>query len=85
MPIYEYKCEKCGSLFEQIQKVSDNQLKICGCAKKGRVVRLISPSGFRLKGTGWYETDFKKPNKVIKKNNDKSHSEKLNHKGNLKK
>ncbi len=85
MPIYEYKCEKCGSLFEQIQKVSDNQLKICGCAKKGRVVRLISPSGFRLKGTGWYETDFKKPNKAIKKNNDKSHSEKLNHKGNLKK
>ena len=76
MPIYEYKCEKCGSLFEQIQKVSDDQLKTCSCVKKGKVVRLISSSGFRLKGTGWYETDFKKPNKAIKKNDDKSHSEK---------
>ena len=76
MPIYEYKCEKCGSLFEQIQKFSDNQLKICGCEKKGRVVRLISSSGFRLKGTGWYETDFKKLNKIIKKNDDKPHNEK---------
>ena len=76
MPIYEYKCEKCGSLFEQIQKVSDDQLKTCSCAKKGRVVRLISSSGFRLKGTGWYETDFKKSNKIIKKNDDKSQSKK---------
>ena len=76
MPIYEYKCEKCGSLFEQIQKVSDDQLKRWGCEKKGRVVRLISSSGVRLKGTGWYETDFKKSNKTIKKNNDKPHSEK---------
>ena len=73
MPIYEYKCEKCGSLFEQIQKFSDNQLKICGCEKKGRVVRLISSSSFRLKGTGWYETDFKtgKKKNLAKNDDDK--------------
>ena len=64
MPIYEYKCSDCGKVFEVIQKISDKKLTICRCDEKGAVHRLVSSSGFRLKGSGWYETDFKtkKPN-----------------------
>jgi putative FmdB family regulatory protein len=59
MPIYEYKCHDCGKVFEVIQKISDKKLTICRCDEKGTVHRLVSSSGFRLKGSGWYETDFK--------------------------
>jgi len=59
MPIYEYKCSDCGKVFEVIQKISDKKLTICRCDEKGTVHRLVSSSGFRLKGSGWYETDFK--------------------------
>ena len=59
MPIYEYKCDDCGKVFEVIQKISDKKLTICRCDGKGSVHRLVSSSGFRLKGSGWYETDFK--------------------------
>tara|TARA_B100000959_G_scaffold17422_1_gene16846 strand:+ start:213 stop:503 length:291 start_codon:yes stop_codon:yes gene_type:complete len=63
MPIHEYKCSDCNQIFEYFQKISDNDLKIClCCGSKGKVSKLISPSGFRLKGSGWYETDFKKKN-----------------------
>ena len=77
MPIYEYKCELCGSIFEHLQKVSDNNLEICRiCNKKGKVTRLISSSGFRLKGTGWYETDFKNNKKQPEKKQDRTVSTK---------
>lgn len=57
MPIYEYKCKKCGHEFEEIQKFSDKP--IAECAKcKGPVEKLISQSSFHLKGTGWYATDY---------------------------
>ena len=59
MPIYEYKCSDCGKVFEVIQKISDKELTICKGDEKGKVHRLVSSSGFRLKGSGWYETDFK--------------------------
>tara|TARA_Y100001970_G_scaffold291086_1_gene427008 strand:+ start:1483 stop:1710 length:228 start_codon:yes stop_codon:yes gene_type:complete len=66
MPIYEYKCNKCNKVFEHFQNISDDPLKTCVlCGKKNSVTKIISPSGFRLKGSGWYETDFKK--KVEKK------------------
>ncbi len=60
MPIYEYACQKCGHQFDALQKVSDAPLRKCpGCGAL-RAKRLISAPQFRLKGTGWYETDFKK-------------------------
>ena len=59
MPIYEYKCEDCGAIFEHFQKISDKDLDVCKTCSNGKVKKLISSSGFRLKGSGWYETDFK--------------------------
>jgi putative FmdB family regulatory protein len=59
MPIYEYRCEKCGKIFEVLQRFSDAPLKIheqCG----GGVEKLISHSAFQLKGSGWYQTDYAK-------------------------
>ncbi|MGH8274690.1 MAG: FmdB family zinc ribbon protein [Gammaproteobacteria bacterium] len=59
MPIYEYRCERCGHRFERWQKMSDPDPRRCPECKAARIERLISPVGFRLKGGGWYETDFK--------------------------
>lgn len=59
MPIYEYQCEACGAHHETIQKMSDAPLKKCPACGKPRLKRLISAPVFRLKGGGWYETDFK--------------------------
>lgn len=59
MPIYEYKCAECGSIFEHFQKMTDKDIDICQTCNKGGVKKIISSSGFRLKGSGWYETDFK--------------------------
>ena len=59
MPIYEYRCEKCGNQFEVIQKFSDEPLKKCSSCK-GRLTKLISQTSFQLKGTGWYVTDYAK-------------------------
>ena len=59
MPIYEYRCEKCGKVFEVLQRFSDDPVKIheaCG----GEVEKLISQSAFQLKGSGWYVTDYAK-------------------------
>jgi putative FmdB family regulatory protein len=59
MPIYEYRCHECGREFEVIQKFSDDpltQCKHCG----GAVTKLISQTSFRLKGSGWYVTDYAK-------------------------
>ena len=64
MPIYEYYCEVCKSNFELIQKISDKPAKKCiKCNKSTKVVKLVSAPGFRLKGGGWYETDFKSESK----------------------
>lgn len=63
MPIYEYRCEKCGKVFEMLQRFSDAPLKIhedCG----GEVEKLISHSAFQLKGSGWYQTDYAKSSSV---------------------
>jgi putative FmdB family regulatory protein len=57
MPLYEYKCSRCGETFEVLQKFSDAPLKKhAGCG--GAVERVISPSALQFKGTGWYVTDY---------------------------
>jgi putative FmdB family regulatory protein len=59
MPIYEYCCAACGHELEALQKITDAPLKVCPECKKRRLERLMSAPTFRLKGGGWYETDFK--------------------------
>jgi len=63
MPIYEYRCEDCGHELEALQKISDAPLVDCPECGRAALKKLISAAGFRLKGGGWYETDFKKGNK----------------------
>lgn len=63
MPFYEYRCEACEHHFEAMQKMSDDPLQICPDCGEPKLVKLISAAGFRLKGGGWYETDFKSGNK----------------------
>lgn len=57
MPIYEYKCKKCGKEFEALQKFSDKPLTECKFCK-GSVEKLISQSAFHLKGGGWYKDGY---------------------------
>jgi len=59
MPIYEYQCESCGHALEALQKLSDPLLVDCPACNKPSLKKQISAAGFRLKGGGWYETDFK--------------------------
>ena len=59
MPFYEYQCKSCGHELEAMQKVSDAPLKKCPECGKAQLNRLMSAPVFRLKGGGWYETDFK--------------------------
>lgn len=63
MPIYEYECQDCGHQMEAIQKISDDPLKDCPECGKASLKKQISAAGFRLKGGGWYETDFKSGSK----------------------
>ena len=67
MPIYEYSCCNCNIRFEKIQKISDPDITICPECNQSSIKKLISAAGFRLKGSGWYETDFKS-SKEIKRN-----------------
>jgi len=72
MPIYEYHCDSCDENFDAIQKFSDAPLSVCRqCGAEG-VRKLLSAPSFRLKGGGWYETDFKSKNQrnVVKKDGD---------------
>jgi putative FmdB family regulatory protein len=59
MPFYEYECSNCKFYVETLQKISDEPLKKCPSCKKSALKKLISAPVFRLKGAGWYETDFK--------------------------
>ncbi len=59
MPIYEYQCAACGHSLDAIQKMSDAPLVECPACGQPQLQKLISAAGFRLKGSGWYETDFK--------------------------
>ncbi len=58
MPIYEYECGQCGGRFEIVQKFSDPVLTVCKlCSAKG-IRKVLSPTAFVLKGSGWYATDY---------------------------
>jgi len=63
MPIYEYQCKECGHQLEAIQRFSDAPLTECPACHKLALAKQISAPSFRLKGAGWYETDFKTTNK----------------------
>lgn len=59
MPIYEYQCESCSHRLEKLQKMSDAPLTDCPECGQSTLKKLVSAAAFRLKGGGWYETDFK--------------------------
>ena len=59
MPIYEYRCEACGAELEKLQKIGDPALRECPECGRETLVKLVSATSFRLKGSGWYESDFK--------------------------
>lgn len=59
MPIYEYQCQSCGHEHEALQKLNAELLIVCPACSKPELMKKISAAGFRLKGSGWYETDFK--------------------------
>ena len=63
MPIYEYQCQQCNHHLEKIQKMSDEPLTDCPACEQPELRRLVSAAAFRLKGGGWYETDFKQGQK----------------------
>lgn len=60
MPIYEYVCGACDAAHEALQKISDEPLTLCPKCGKEALKKKVSAAAFRLKGGGWYETDFKK-------------------------
>ena len=62
MPIYAYACKKCDHTLDALQKMADEPLVDCPACGEPALKRLISAPRFRLKGKGWYETDFKKDN-----------------------
>ncbi|PWN56155.1 FmdB family zinc ribbon protein [Abyssibacter profundi] len=59
MPIYEYICRDCGHELEALQRLSDDPLSDCPSCEAASLQKKVSAAGFRLKGGGWYETDFK--------------------------
>jgi putative FmdB family regulatory protein len=75
MPLYEYKCTKCGSVFEVLQKVNDPPLKKCVHCQ-GPVKKLISPSALQFKGSGWYVTDYASKGKQAPKTKTKEAAKK---------
>ena len=73
MPLYEYRCHRCGHTFEVLQKFADEPLTVhdeCG----GEVERLISPPAFQFKGSGWYVTDYARNGNSSAAGNGKSDS-----------
>lgn len=63
MPIYGYACEDCGHSFDALQKISDDRLTVCPQCDQPKLKKQLSAPNFRLKGSGWYETDFKTDNR----------------------
>jgi putative FmdB family regulatory protein len=76
MPIYEYACSHCGYQVDIFQKISDEALSVCEKCQQKTLIKLMSAPGFRLKGGGWYETDFKTANDKQKNLVEKTEPEK---------
>ena len=74
MPIYEYQCENCDHHFDKLQKISGAPLRECPECQQETLKKLVSAPSFKLKGSGWYETDFKdkKPKTGAKQENPKT-------------
>lgn len=60
MPIYEFECRSCGHRFDHLQRLSDADPTVCPACDVPQLRRMVSAPSFRLAGSGWYETDFKK-------------------------
>ena len=75
MPIYEYVCDNCSHHLEALQKMSDEPLVFCPECGEAGLRKQVSAAAFRLKGTGWYETDFKDGAKEKKKEPGKGSSD----------
>ena len=78
MPIYEYACKNCDHTLDALQKMDEDPLVYCPSCGEAGLKKLISAPRFRLKGEGWYETDFKKDNQrnLAKNDADPAKSEK---------
>jgi putative FmdB family regulatory protein len=78
VPIYEYECNNCHEHLEILQKINDPNLTQCPECQQHTLKKLISASVFKLKGTGWYETDFKhkKPPATAKQGAESNQSDK---------
>ena len=59
MPIYEYRCGDCGHQQDHLQKHSDPLIEVCPACGGAHYAKQVTAAGFQLKGSGWYETDFK--------------------------
>lgn len=75
MPLYEYQCGACGHRLEALQKLSDEPLVYCPECNEAQLKKLISAAAFRLKGTGWYETDFKSKQGAAKEDSQEQKSD----------
>ncbi len=71
MPIYEYQCSVCHHAFDVLQKMGDDAIQQCPECNNNTAIKLVSAAGFQLKGTGWYETDFKNKPKNKSQDQDK--------------
>lgn len=76
MPLYEYRCSACRHELEAMQKMSDPPLTVCPECGESALKKQISAAAFRLKGGGWYETDFKKGKQKNLHESDKSETKK---------
>tara|TARA_Y100001934_G_C12309275_1_gene754087 strand:- start:674 stop:1063 length:390 start_codon:yes stop_codon:yes gene_type:complete len=81
MPIYEYECDQCGHNLEALQKISDERLVYCPECGEASLRKKVSAAAFRLKGTGWYETDFKNDKSKKSGDEDTSKTKKIGKEG----
>jgi putative FmdB family regulatory protein len=86
MPIYEYACQNCDHTLDALQKMEEEPLVYCPSCGQAGLKKLISAPRFRLKGEGWYETDFKKDNQrnLLKSDSESAKVEKSGKEGDSK-
>ena len=80
MPLYEFHCETCNNISEHLMKLTDKAPTECSCGAQNSLKKVISRSNFVLKGTGWYETDFKEKSSEKKQTSSSQSSQKTEEK-----